>query len=127
MADKVENILERMTNELSYYIKEELFSKREVKKIVKERRNSEYKMQRKDANLLFFIDSIKFEKQLDRIRAKRLKKQTTVDVSKQKNVLMEHAVARRVMNLYDRATRKFKQNIALWKEYLEYLVRKKSF
>jgi hypothetical protein len=62
MADKVENILERMTDELSYYIKEELFSKKEVKKIVKERRNSEYKMQRKDASLLFFIDSIKFEK-----------------------------------------------------------------
>ena len=51
-----------MTDELSYYIKEELFSKKEVKKIVKERRNSEYKMQRKDASLLFFIDSIKFEK-----------------------------------------------------------------
>lgn len=37
-----------------------------------------------------------------------MKKQTIVDVGKQKNVLMEHAVARRVMNLYDRATRKFK-------------------
>lgn len=127
MADKVENILERMTDELTYYIREELFSKREVKKIVKERRNSEYKMQRKDASLLFFLESIKFERSLDKIRAKRLKKQATIDVGKQKNVLMEHAVARRVMNLYDRATRKFKHNIALWKEYLEYLVKKKSY
>lgn len=74
MADKVENILERMTDELQYYIKEELFSKREVKKIVKERRNAEYKMQRKDANLLFFLDSIKFEKSLDKLRAKRVHK-----------------------------------------------------
>lgn len=31
------------------------------------------------------------------------------------------------MHLYDRATRKFKQNIALWKEYLEYLVNCKSY
>ena len=31
------------------------------------------------------------------------------------------------MHLYDRATRKFKDNIALWKEYLEYLVRNKAF
>ena len=75
MADKVENILERMTDELSYYICEDLFSKREVKKIVKERRNSEYKMQRKDANLLFFLDSIKFEKKLEKLRQKRVKKQ----------------------------------------------------
>jgi hypothetical protein len=44
MADKVENILEKMTDELQYYIKEELFSKREVKKIVKERRSQEYKL-----------------------------------------------------------------------------------
>ncbi len=62
MADKVEAVLERMTDELQYYLKEGLFSKKEVKKIVKERRNSEYKLQRKDASLLFFLDSIKFEK-----------------------------------------------------------------
>jgi len=62
MADKVEAVLERMTDELQYYVKEGLFSKKEVKKIVKERRNSEYKLQRKDATLLFFLDSIKFER-----------------------------------------------------------------
>ncbi len=62
MADKVEAVLERMTDELQHYLREGLFSKREVKKIVKERRNAEYKLQRKDANLLFFLDSIKFEK-----------------------------------------------------------------
>ena len=62
MADKVEAVLERMTDELQYYVKEGLFSKKEVKKIVKERRNAEYKLQRKDASLLFFLDSIKFEK-----------------------------------------------------------------
>ena len=44
MADKVEAVMEKMTDELHYYIREELFSKREVKKIVKERRNSEYKL-----------------------------------------------------------------------------------
>lgn len=74
MADKVENILEKMTDELQYYIKEEIFSKKEVKKIVKERRNSEYKLQRKDANLIFFLDSIKFEIKLEKLRQKRIKK-----------------------------------------------------
>ena len=127
MADKVEAVLERMTDELQYYLKESLFSKKEIKKIVKERRNSEYKLQRKDANLLFFLDSIKFEKQLDRIRAKRVKKQAIIDTGKQKNHLADHAVKKRVMHLYDRATRKFKLNISLWKEYLEYLEHQRSF
>ena len=40
---------------------------------------------------------------------------------------MDHSVKKRVMHLYDRATRKFKQNIFLWKEYLEYLVNCKSY
>ena len=126
MADKVENILERMTDELQYYLREGLFSKKEVKKIVKERRNAEYKLQRKDANLLFFIDSIKFERQLDRIRAKRVKKQNIIETGKKKS-LLDHSVKKRIMHLYDRATRKFKFNIALWKEYLEYLVNIKSY
>ena len=62
MADKVETVLERMTDELQFYLRENLFSKKEVKKIVKERRNAEYKLQRKDANVMFFLESIKFER-----------------------------------------------------------------
>ena len=62
MADKVETIMEKMTDELQYYTKEQLFSKKEVKNIVKNRRGQEYKLQRKDATVHFFIESIKFEK-----------------------------------------------------------------
>jgi 23S rRNA maturation mini-RNase III len=62
MADKVDAVLEKMTDELQYYLREGLFSKKEVKKIVKERRNAEYKLHRKDANVMFFIESIKFER-----------------------------------------------------------------
>ena len=82
MADKVETVLEKMTDELQYYLRENLFSKKEVKKIVKERRNAEYKMQRKDASVMFFLESIKFERQLDRIRAKRVNKQNIVETGK---------------------------------------------
>jgi U3 small nucleolar RNA-associated protein 6 len=82
MADKVETVLEKMTDELQYYLRENLFSKKEVKKIVKERRNAEYKMQRKDASVMFFLESIKFERQLDKIRAKRVKRQNIVETGK---------------------------------------------
>ncbi len=123
MADKVENILEKMTDELQYYIKEELFSKREVKKIVKERRSQEYKLQRKDATLLFFIDSIKFESKLDKLRHKRKNHKGLNG----KFTLMDHSIKRRVMYLYDRAVRKFKENVALQKEYMEYLLKNKSY
>ena len=38
----------------------------------------------------------------------------------------DNGIKRRIMHLYDRACRKFKQNKMLWKEYLEFLVRTKS-
>ena len=42
MADKVDNILEKMTDELLWYSEESIFSKEQVKKIVKARRDQEY-------------------------------------------------------------------------------------
>ena len=76
-------------------------------------------MQRKDAQVTYFLDSISFEKKLDRLktlRKKQLSKQTKVDHRH------ENAIKRRIMYLYERACRKYRQNKLLWKEYLYYLV-----
>lgn len=64
MADKVENILEHMLQEFNFYQREELFSNREIKSIVKHRRAHEYQMFRKDASAEFFLEAIGYEKQL---------------------------------------------------------------
>lgn len=56
-----------------------------------------------------------------------MRKQNIVDTGKQRNNFMEHTVVKRIMHLYDRATRKFRQNTALWKEYMEFLVKQKSY
>ena len=58
MADKVDNILEKMTDELLWYSEESIFSKEQVKKIVKARRDQEYQLQRKDAQVSYFLDAI---------------------------------------------------------------------
>ena len=44
MADKVENILEKMSDELLWYQEENLFTTTQVKKIVKQRRSHEYQL-----------------------------------------------------------------------------------
>jgi len=71
----------------------------------------------------FFLDAIKYESQLDRVKTKRKAK-----LGKSSTVHFRHdnGIKRRVMHLYDRATRKFKQNKALIKEYLQFLVKTKS-
>jgi U3 small nucleolar RNA-associated protein 6 len=123
MADKVDSLLEKMTDELLFYQDEGIFTEKEVQKIVKTRRNQEYQLQRKDAQVTYFIDSIGFEKKLDKLKSQRKKQ-----LSKTVKVDFRHdnAIKRRVMHLYDRACRKYRQNKILWKEYLCYLIRSNS-
>jgi hypothetical protein len=53
-----------MTPELNFYSREQLFSHNEIRQMVKQRRHHEYQMQRKDAEVSFFIQAIEYEKQL---------------------------------------------------------------
>ena len=122
MADKVDNILEKMTDELLWYSEESIFSKEQVKKIVKARRDQEYQLQRKDAQVSYFLDAIQYEKNLEKRKNRRKKELDKINT----DFRHDNGIKRRVMHLYDRACRKFKQNKILWKEYLEYLVRIRS-
>ena len=42
MGDKVEALMEKMVDELMYYREEEIFSARQVRKLVSQRRSHEY-------------------------------------------------------------------------------------
>ena len=74
MADKVDNHLEKMVDELNFYKEEALFSGKEIIYIVKTRKSNEYSMMRKDADVSFFLDAIKYERKLEQIKLKRMKK-----------------------------------------------------
>ena len=71
MADRVDNIMEHMLEEFNFYQIEELFSKGEIKNIVKSRRSQEYQMHRKDADASYFLDAIHYEKKLQRTKVNR--------------------------------------------------------
>ena len=105
MADKVDNLIEKMTDELLFYLEEGIFTDKEVKQIVKNRRSQEYSMQRKDAQVTYFIDSISFEKKLEKLKTRRKK-----SLSKMSKVDFRHenAIKRRILYLYDRACRKYR-------------------
>ena len=75
-------------------------------------------MQRKDALVTNFLDGIRFERKLEKLKTNRKKQLAKVKV----DFRQENAIKRRVINLYDRACRKFRQNKILWKEYLYFLV-----
>jgi len=75
MADKVESSMEKMVDEFTYYKQENLFSSKEITQIVKTRKSNEYTLFRKDADLTMFLDAIKYERRLEKIKLKRVKRQ----------------------------------------------------
>lgn len=123
MADKVDNIMEHMLQEFQYYQQEEIFSYREIKSIVKNRRAHEYQMFRKDAAVEYFLDAVNFEKGL---WTKKNFRKATMQNKPHKFDFQDHQIKRRIIYLYDRACRKYKQNVFLWKEYLNFLCKTRS-
>lgn len=64
-----------MVPELTFYQREQLFSHSEIRQMVKRRRADEYQMQRKDAEVSFFLKAVEYEKELwNKKRARKSKK-----------------------------------------------------
>ncbi|KAI8371436.1 U3 small nucleolar RNA-associated protein 6-domain-containing protein [Radiomyces spectabilis] len=119
MADTVQFYLERMVPELEDLEKKGLFSKVEIKSIVKKRTNFEYALKRRIAKKIDFLRYIEYEMNLDTLRKKR--KDRFKDLKNQKLTISDHAGQRRIFFLFERATNKFRGDLSLWMQYIDYL------
>ena len=90
---------------------------------MKHRRSHEYQLYRKDAQVEFFIEAINYEKNL---WSKKNIRKANKAVKSKKFDFQDHQIKRRIIYLYDRACRKFKQNVLLWKEYLAFLCKTRA-
>lgn len=68
MADKIRLLMEGMLPDMLYYLKRKVFSKEEIRDIMKERENNEYLLMRKNFSLKDLMKSIDFEYNLERKR-----------------------------------------------------------
>ncbi|KAK4439356.1 hypothetical protein Salat_0270500 [Sesamum alatum] len=121
MADVVQFKLERMLNELDDLERRGLFSRREIAEIVKQRRKFEYRLKRPSPLKQDFLAYIDYEKQLDALR--RLRKKSVLRKSggkKSKKSVSDYAGVSRILDIYRLATNRFKGDIQLWFQYLEY-------
>ncbi|GAQ85721.1 U3 small nucleolar RNA-associated protein 6 [Klebsormidium nitens] len=125
MADTVHYLMEQMVPELEDLERRGLFKKAEIKQIVKKRQDFEYLLKRRRGlkeDYLRYIDS---ETKLEALRQHRknlLLKQLQADNARVRwrSSLSDHAITRRIMFIYERASRKFKGDLGLWFHYLEY-------
>ena len=122
MADSVRRVLEEMVPELEDMEQRGYFSRGEIRMIVQKRQDLEYNLQRRAALKKDFLRSIEYEKSLERLRVLR-KKQRNIEGA---SSLSDHCIVRRTHKLYERMLRKFKGDLALWNDWIQFCASSKS-
>ncbi|KAF9590424.1 hypothetical protein IFM89_035259 [Coptis chinensis] len=121
MADIVQYRLEQMVDELDDLEKKGIFTRLEINEIVKKRRNFEYKLKRPSPLKQDFLSFIEYEKQLDTLR--RLRKRVVVrDLGnkKIKRSVSDTSCVVRILRVFRLVTMRFKGDVGLWYQYMEF-------
>ncbi|KAF3792630.1 U3 small nucleolar RNA-associated protein [Nymphaea thermarum] len=123
MGDVVQYKLERMVDELEDLEKKGLFTRQEIRHIVRKRRDFEYRLKRPSPLKQDFIAYINYETQLDALR--KLRKKAIIRASegtekKWKKSVSDTASVIKILEIYKRAVTRFKGDIGLWFRYLEF-------
>lgn len=123
MADTVRYHLEQMVPELEDYEKRGLFSRHELKEVVKKRSHFEYAVKRRAPLKEDFLRYVEYEMQLDSLR--KIRKAAIVRSMKAANLkwrgsLSDSAITKRIMYIYERALRRFKGDLQLWLKLMEF-------
>ena len=79
----------------------------------------EYALQRRLPDKSDFLRSIAYEVSLERLRVIR-KKERNITTSRKKTTLTDFCIIRRTHKLYERMLRKFKGDLALWNEWVQF-------
>ncbi|CEP11760.1 hypothetical protein [Parasitella parasitica] len=124
MAESVQYYLERMIPELEELEKKNIFSAVEIKSIIKKRTNFEYALQRRIKQKIDFLRAIEYEINLEDLRKKRVVRMGLLESLKGSD--LQYSGARRIYSLFKRATIKFKSDLSLWLQYIDYAQRSNS-
>ncbi|XP_020674447.2 U3 small nucleolar RNA-associated protein 6 homolog [Dendrobium catenatum] len=133
MADVVQYRLERMANELDDLERRGLIEVEKISDIVKQRREFEYRLQRPSPLKQDFLAYIEYEKKLEayrKLRKRMIIYQMEEDDERErgkkkrrkkwKKSISDFAGVLRIMDLYRMAVMRYKGDLGLWFEYLEF-------
>ncbi|KAG6886271.1 hypothetical protein C0993_006681 [Termitomyces sp. T159_Od127] len=114
--ERVQFQQEQMLDELKDLVEKRLFTEKEVKHIVKKRTAFETALVRRVAQKADFLRYASYEmglEQLRRKRAARTKSESTIPS------ISDYALVRRQFQIFERALKKFKSDVALWVQYIQ--------
>eukprot|EP00741_Cyanophora_paradoxa_P002251 tig00000571_g2183.t1 len=116
MGDVVQQILEEMVPELQDLERKGIFSSEEIKAIVKKRTNFEYLLRRRAPLKADFIRYAQYELQLEELRALR---RARLQIESKPGA-GDFGMIRRIHFIFERALRKFKGDVRLWLQYIDF-------
>ncbi|RDD44015.1 U3 small nucleolar RNA-associated protein 6-like protein [Trichoplax sp. H2] len=116
MAEFVQRALEQMLPELEDMQENNLFTRDEIRALVKKRTHYEYQLQRRVVRKIDFIRYIKHEMNLEAERNNRKRKLGIYNKKK----TVDFAIINRIHRLYQKALRKFRSDSKLWLEYIAF-------
>lgn len=113
MADSVQGIMEGMAVELNLLAKGGIFTKNEIRSIVRHRERFEFRVHRPRPSKLDYLRYIQYEQKLEQLRSRRLKR-----LNKIVNPMIVGGGVRHIHFIYERALNKFPTDLALWGSYV---------
>ncbi|KAF4739172.1 U3 snoRNP protein [Perkinsus olseni] len=118
MSDVVQENMEAMLPELMDLQEKGVFTVKELREIVKKRRNMEYELQAGNCTKAQFLKYIKHEVKVENTRRKRL---AGIKDSVRKRSISDISIQRRIHSIYDRCLARFgSKDLPLWYHYLQY-------
>ncbi|KAJ2055773.1 U3 snoRNP protein [Coemansia sp. S146] len=120
MAEIVQYHLEQMVGELEDLERRKLFTKPELKSIVKKRTKFEYGLRRRRVSRADFLRYIEYEINVDALRRKR-KHRTMARDAGGKRTLSDYSIGRRIVSIFERGVTRHPDDVALWLQYIAFV------
>lgn len=120
MADLVRYYLEQSVPELEDLQERGIFEKNELTMIMRRRTDFEHRIHGRGSQARDFTRYSEFEMNLEKLRKLRMKRLQSVRMVDKRTTLSDHAGIRRIMFIYERATKRFPADLQLWGDYLKY-------
>ncbi|KAJ1607561.1 Utp6p-like protein, partial [Cryptosporidium canis] len=121
MADKVQRVMEDMVPELLDLGKRKVFSKDEIREIVRRRRDFEYKIASRTPTLRDYLEYLSYEYELERIRNIR-----TRALKLKKRTIGDYSIVRLIHFIFKRALRRFPSDEKLWLQNIDFCLKSGS-
>lgn len=121
MADRVEDIMQGMVPELDDLKRKRIFDENEVRHVVRRRREFEYLLQKPGCRAEDYLSCIRYEVALENLRKVRSKA-----LHWKKKTISDVAGIRRMHFIFDRSVKRYKGNLRLWYQYIDFCLRSGS-